>query len=248
MEHKDNDIIVIDLREIFFLLLHRSWIIVLITLLGAAVTFLSCMYLIRPLYSSATKVYVINRQEEDRTTYVDLQMGSQLTKDYSILVKSRPVLEQVIEDFNLDNDYEEFYEMVQVNTPEDTRILEIQVEYYDPELAMELTDAITRISSERMVSVMEMKKVNVLEPANYPIEPSSPKIIKSTLIGACVSFLLSSIVVVFIHLLNDSIKSSEDIERYLGITALGSIPVEDAKQIREKRNRELDEKNIAFVN
>src|SRR5690606_33142683 len=95
MKHKE-EVIEIDVKEIFYLLLHRIWIILLIGVLGGVATWGFSTYFMEPMYTSTTMVYVINRQEENRTTYSDLQMGSQLTKDFSILVKSRPVTEKVI--------------------------------------------------------------------------------------------------------------------------------------------------------
>lgn len=224
MEHRE-DVIEIDLKEIFYLLLHSLWIIVLIGALGGVAAWGYSSYLKEPMYTSTTMVYVINRQEENRTTYSDLQMGAQLTKDYSILVKSRPVTEQVIAELGLELSHEKLSDMIEVNNPDGTRILEIAVEYPDPAMAKELVDTIAKVSSERMVSVMEMEKVNVLEAGNLPIKPSSPKILKNTLIGAVGGLLLSAFIIIAIHLMNDTIRTTEDIEKYLEITALGIIPM-----------------------
>lgn len=246
--NKGDDIIVIDLREIFYLLLHRAWIIILVTVIGTIGTYLVSKYLITPIYTSTTKVFVINRQEENRTTYSDLQMGTQLTKDFSVLVGGRQVLEQVIDNFDLKIEYDKFTELVEVNTPDDTRILEISVSYDDPEVARLLADAITELSSEKMVDIMEMKKANVLETANLPTEPSSPNIIKNTLIGCLIGLTLTSIIFIVNHLFNDTIKNSEDIENYLNITVLGIVPLEENEVKRKRKRQELLEKDIALIN
>ncbi|HHX12753.1 MAG TPA: hypothetical protein GX731_08010 [Clostridiales bacterium] len=243
--NKDDNIIVIDLREMIYLLLHKAWIIILVTVIGSIGTYLVSKYLITPIYTSSTKVFVINRQEENRTTFSDLQMGAQLTKDFSILVRGRQVLMQVIDNFDLDIDYEEFTELVEVNTPDDTRVLEIKVSYDDPELARLLADAITELSSEKMVDIMDMKKVNVLEAAYLPTEPSSPNIIKNTVIGCLIGLTLTSIIFIVNHLFNDTIENSDDVENYLNITVLGIIPLEEStmRKRKRKRIRALREKN-----
>lgn len=237
METKNEDIIEIDLKELFFVLLHKFWIILLVGVVGAAGTAFVSSYLIQPKYTSKTSIYVINRQDENRLTYSDLQMGTQLTKDYMILVKSRPVTEQVISNLNLDLTHEELSEMIEVEIPEDTRILEIIVRHHDPYIAKQLADSIAFVSSERMVSVMEMDKVNVVEPGNLPIEPSSPKVLKNTIIGGVAGVVLVSFILILIHVMNDSIRSSEDIEKYLGITTLGVIPTEEGKIKKMTKSR-----------
>lgn len=242
---KDNDIIVIDLREIFYLLLHRAWLIILVTVIGVAASFLVSKYLITPIYTSSTKVYLINRQEEDKTTYNDLQMGTQLTKDYSILVRGRQVLEKVITKFDLDISYEGFAKLVTVNNPEDTRILEIKVSYYDPELARSLADMIAELSSESMIDIMDMKEVNVLEEANLPTSPSSPNVIKNAIIGGLMGFALTSIILVFKHLFNDTIKNTEDIENRLDINVLGIIPLDENRMKKIRKNHLFKKRRIA---
>lgn len=232
---KNNDVIVIDLKEVFYLLLHRAWIIIFVMIIGAIGTSLVSIYLITPMYTSSTKVYLINRQDENKTTYNDMQMGTQLTKDYSILVRGRQVLEQVIDEFKLDIGYSALAELIEVNNPEDTRILEIKVSYHDPELARMLADSLTKLASDRMVEVMEMKKVNVLEEANLPSDPSSPNIIKNTILGGLMGLVLTSVMIIVIHLFNDNIKKSEDIENHLGIAVLGIIPSEGKKEKKKER-------------
>ena len=246
MEHND-DVIVIDLKEIFYLLWRRLWLILLIGILGAAGLGASSKYILVPSYTSTTMVYVINRQDVERTTYSDLQMGSQLTKDYSILVKSRPVTEEVIQTIGLNLTHEELVNMINVENPDGTRILKLSVQYTDPSKAKEIADRIASVSSEQMVNIMEMEKVNILEPANLPINPSGPKVFRNTLLGGGLGVFLTMVIIVMIHLFNDRIRTSDDIEKYLGITTLGIIPMQN-RRIKKNKSKEVTETNIALEN
>lgn len=248
MEQKNNETVEVDVKELFFLLLHRAWIIILVGILGAVTAGAFSKYLITPVYTSSTKVYVINRQDENRVTYADIQTGTQLTKDYFILVKSRPVTEQVITNLELDMTNEELASIIRVNTPEDTRILEIVVEHQDPVMAKLLADTVAEVSAERMVNVMEMEKVNVVEQGNLPLRPSSPNIMKNTLLGGLIGVFAVSFTIILVYLLNDSIKTSEDIEKYLGITTLGTIPLEEGNNKKRIKNKKADEEgNASFA-
>ena len=240
MEQRNSEVVEIDVKELYFVLLHKIWVIILIGLLGTLSVGAISNFLIKPTYTSSTSVYVINRQDENKMTYSDIQTGTQLTKDYMILVKSRPVTEQVIKNLNLNMTSEQLYKMIQVNTPQDTRILEITVKNHDPNIAKMLVDAIAEVSSERMVSVMEMEKVNVMEQGNLPTDPSSPNVIKNAILGGLLGVILASFILIVVNLMNDSIRTSEDIEKYLGITTLGTILLEEGsnkKRLKIKQNK-----------
>jgi capsular polysaccharide biosynthesis protein len=94
-----------------------------------------------------------------------------------------------------------------------------------------------------MVKVMEMEKVNIIEAGNIPLEPSSPNVLRSTLIGGITGCLLVSVAIMIYMVSNDSIKTVEDIEKYLDMTTLGVIPnegelsVKKRKLTRVKRNK-----------
>jgi len=233
MEVKNTDEIEIDVKELFAILLHKLWLILLIGILAAAAALLISKYLLQPVYISSTKVYVISRQDENKTTYSDIQTGTQLTKDYMILVKSRPVTEQVINDLHLNLTHEQLSDMIDVNTPQDTRILEISVKNHNADLAKKIVDDIAEVSSERMVSIMEIEKVNIVEFGNIPEKPASPNILNNTILGGIIGAIAITLLIIIINLLNDSIRTSDDIEKYLGITTLGYIPFE------EERNRKV---------
>lgn len=226
MHQKMDDEIEINLNELLFVLLRKFWIAILAGMIGAIGCYLYSNYVLDPVYTSSTKIYVINRQNEYTTTITDLQTGTQLTKDYKILVLSRTVTEQVIRELNLNMSHNELVSNISVDSPEDTRILEIKVKNTDPMLAKQLADAIAKVSAEQMVSVMEMEKVNVVEPGDLPTAPSSPNVRKNTMMGGAAGVLLSALIIIFLYMSNDSIRSSEDVEKHLGLTTLGALPME----------------------
>lgn len=240
MEQRNQEEIEIDVKELFFILLDKIWIILIVGILTAFCAGLFSKAFLKPIYTSTASVYVINRQSSEKTTLTDLQTGTQLTKDYKILVKSRPVTEQVISDLNLNITHEALASMITVNTPADTRILEIVVNHPDAYVAKQLADSLAEVSAERMVTVMEMEKVNIIEQGNLPTKPSSPNIKMNTVLGGILGVFLTSFLIILVYILNDKIRSSEDIERYLGITTLGLIPLEEGtsrKKHKKKRRK-----------
>ena len=241
LELQNKEIVEIDVKELFHILLHKLWLVVIVGVLFATCAGMISIYLLQPLFTSTSKMYIVNRQEEKGLTLSDLETGKQLTKDYMYLVKSSPVLEQVISDLNLNLTGDALKNMIAVSTPEDTRILEISVTCPDAKLAKNLVDNIARISSEKMVSVMEMDKVNVVEEGNLPSSPTSPNLYKNISLGGLLGIVFTAAFIILGHLQNDSIRCSEDIEKYLGITTLSNIPMEEP---RSRKKNEVKKSKI----
>jgi capsular polysaccharide biosynthesis protein len=235
-----NDEIEINLREIFAVLMDKLAVIILIAVLGAAVAFAFTKFLIKPVYQSSTQVYVTNNSltTTEQINVGDLQSSNYLTKDYMILVKSNPVLEQVIADMNLDMTTSELSDKIVVSTPTDTIILTIAVSDTDPMLAKKIVDAVREASKTQIQSVMGIETVNTVEESNLPENPVSPNTKMNVLMGFVLGLILSIAVVIIRFMLDDTIKVQEDVEKYLGLSVLGMIPeLETGDQKKKKKKR-----------
>ena len=237
----NNDEIEIDLREVFILLISKAWLIALVGMLTAIIGFVLSAFVIAPTFESTSKIYILNKQQENTVTYSDVQLGTQLTKDYAELITSRLVLEKVIEELNLaeideEMDYEKMLEKVEVTTPTDTRILSITVTDTDPVMAMNIANSVGEAAAVHIKNVMDIEAVNVVETANLPMEKAGPSILKWTLIGGCVGAFLVIAVVLVIFFLDDTIKTSDDVEKYLGLSTLALIPL-DIQQSTAKNGK-----------
>jgi capsular polysaccharide biosynthesis protein len=115
--------------------------------------------------------------------------------------------------------------MITVNTPTDTRILQITVSHPDASMAKKLADTLIDVSTEKIVKIMELERINVIEYGNMPLGPSSPNVFKNVLIGGIFGVFLSMAALTFLFLFNDTIKTSDDVEKYLGLNVLGVIPL-----------------------
>lgn len=235
-----EDVIEIDLREIIGLLIHWLWLILLCGMLTGMVGFMVSNFVITPKYQSTTKVYILNKQDNNSLTYSDVQLGTQLTKDYAQLIKGRYVLEQVIETCGLTESYGAFSGRVTVQTLTDTRIIAITVEDEDPVMAQFIANEIRKEASAHIKNVMDIQAVNVAEEANLPTAPSSPSVTKWTGIGLLAGMFLCIMVLIIRFVMDDTIKSSEDIERYLGLSTLAMIPITETDEKRKKNRKRRD--------
>lgn len=231
-----DDIIEIDLKEIFAVLMSRLWLIMLCGILVGAIGFGYSYFMITPQYQSTTKVYILTKQNGDNVTYSDLQMGTTLTKDYKELIKSRSVLETVIKRCELDEKYSSLAGRVFVEPVSDTRIIAITVEDPNPVAAKFIADEIRKVAAKHIKSVMDIEAVNVVDEANLPRNPASPSVSKWTILGVVLGMFACIGVIMLKYLLDDTIKSSEDVEKYLGLSTLAMIPImEDEVSASKKR-------------
>lgn len=243
MDNKNTDEIEINLGEIFGLLFHKLWIIALSAIVCGAVGFLYSFFLVTPQYQSTTKVYILNKQNSGSVTYSDVQLSSTLSKDYEQLVTSRYVIEGVISRLNLDETYESLVGRVTATNENETRIIAITVTDTEPEQAQKIANAVRDLAAQHITQVMDIEAVNVVDNANLPDEPVSPSIPKWTVIAAAIGIIISIAVIIVQHLLDDSIKSSEDIERYLGMSTLALIPMNEGQEAGSARRRRSSGRN-----
>ncbi len=244
MDEKKNDEFEINIGEIVYVLIYKLWIIIIVGMLTASMAGIYTQYKIVPVYASTAKLYVINRaySDTDFITWSDLESSGYLTKDYIILVKSRPVTEEVIRNLGFDMYPEELAGMLEVNVPEETRVLEITAYHPNPEMAQLIVNEVAKVSSVRLVDIMQMEMINIVELGDLPYYPSSPNIRRNVLLGGAAGIFLSAALIVFLYLKNDSIKTSEDIEKYLGLTTLSSIPLDNGKNKIKNKVRQNSKK------
>lgn len=234
----ENDVIEIDLREIGGLILSKLGLVVSVGLFFALFMFIVSKFLISPTFESTTKIYILNKQEDSAVTYSDVQMGTQLTKDYAELITSRYVLEEVNMQLGLNETYDKLLNKVKVTTPSDTRILAITVSDNSQVQAMNIANTVREVAASHIENVMDIEAVNIVETANLPEVKASPSVTKLTIIGGFIACFIVCAVILIMYILNDTIKSSDDVERYLQLSTLALIPLgEGEKQTKTKKKR-----------
>lgn len=227
----------IDLGEVFLLLLNKAWLIILSAIVGGIV-FLSYTYaFISPVYESQSMIYILTKSTSI-TSLADLQVGTQLTNDYVVFIKSRPVLDKVIENLKLDMDYSQLSSKIAVHNPNNTRILEIVVSDTNPEVAQMIVNELTDVACERVAVVMNTEAPSIVDYGHVATSPSSPSKVKNTAIGAILFMFVTCAIIIIAYMMNDTIHSSEDVEKYLGLNTLGTIPLEEG--VNKKRTRGHD--------
>ena len=239
---QNEEEIEIDMGELLRYLAGKAGYVILTALAFAVLALAVTTFCMTPLYTSTTKMYVLNRQTNEGVTSSDLQSSTYLTKDYMEMIRSRTVIEAVIADLNLNSTYEDVLGQIDVSAASDTRVIAISVTDKDPYEARDIANAVRNAAAAHIQSVMNTEAVTVVDEANIPTKKSSPSTIKNVAIAGGVGLFLALAVCVVLYLMNDKVTTAEDVERYLGLSVLASMPLEEEEVRRKKARKKLEKK------
>lgn len=237
MQDKPQEENEIDLLELFYVVLHKWKMIILSLLLTGACGCLISVFLITPQYESTSVLYVLSKSTSI-TSLADIQMGSSLTNDYVEVVTSRPIIEQVIQNLGLtDETYESLKDKVSIDNPANTRLLKITVRDPQADVAKAIADELADVSKSFISIKMDQAAPTVTQYGYADGEPVTPNTVKNTVLGALIGAVLAIGVVIVSYLLNDTIMTTDDIEKKLGMTVLASIPMDEAEYDGKKSKK-----------
>ena len=205
----------IDLVEVFYLLWGHILQIIACFLAGALLAFGFTYFFVTPMYQASA------------SNLTDLQIGSQLTADYQELMLSRPLLQDVIKNLDLDTNYRSLAGQVSITNTNDTRILKVTVTDSDPERAADIANELIKQARIYLPEIMETETPNVVEDAVVPTQKSSPSYAKNTVLGALLGAVLCCGVLLVQYLMKDSFDTPADVAKYLGVQPLATIPEVD---------------------
>ncbi|HEW4098820.1 TPA: capsular polysaccharide biosynthesis protein [Streptococcus pneumoniae] len=223
---KEQNTIEIDVFQLFKTLWQRKLMILLVALVTSAGAFAYSTFIVKPEYTSTTRIYVVNRNQGDKPglTNQDLQAGTYLVKDYREIILSQDALEKVATNLKLDMPAKTLASKVQVAVPADTRIVSISVKDKQPEEASRIANSLREVAAEKIVAVTRVSDVTTFEEARPATTPSSPNVRRNSLFGFLGGAVVTVIAVLLIELLDTRVKRPEDVEDVLKIPLLGLVP------------------------
>ena len=223
---KEKNIMEIDVFHLLKILWKRKLLIVLVAFVTGAVAFAYSSFIVKPEFTSTTRIYVVNRNQGDKPglTNQDLQAGSYLVKDYREIILSQDVLEKVATDLKLELPPKGLASKIKVTVPVDTRIVSISVTDRAPEEASRIANSLREVAAQKIISVTRVSDVTTLEEARPATSPSSPNVRRNTMVGFLAGAVVMVVTVLLVELLDTRVKRPEDIEDVMQIALLGVVP------------------------
>ena len=238
---EETEIVLIDLA---WALLDKIHYIVLCFLIGAVIMNAYSYFLVRPTYKSTAKMYVVSASKNSVVDLDALNIGTSLTADYEQLMLSYPVLEQVINKLNLDMDSDTLAKMITLENPTDTRILNINVVSTDPKSARDIANTLMDVSVDYLPKTMSTNAPNVAQKAKLADHKDGPSYTKYTMIGALAGAFLYCMYLVVKYLMDDTIHTADDMEKYFDIVPLAVIP--DVSELASEKQQKKEKLEKGF--
>ena len=217
----------IDLREYFFILKKKLWIIVTSALVCGLISGLVSFFALTPIYQANTSLIVnkeVGNKVTEMTTTDDLNYVQKLAITYGEIIKSRAVITPTIEKLDLNMTYEALASAVSVTNVSDTQIIKISVQHENPKIAMKICNTIPSIFSEEVQRIVKASGVEVIDKAILPTNPIKPNKKMNVLIAMVLGVMVSVFIIFLIEALNTKITEPRDIEEKLGIPVFGVVP------------------------
>lgn len=219
----------ISIRQIFEIIRKRAWIIVAMILTSVLISTVITLFVMSSEYESYTTIMVgnpKNRAIDDNSniTYQEVQTNRLLVSTYGEIAKSRSVLEEVIKDLNLEMTSEQLRDKVDVSLVNNTEIIRIKVRDQDPETAADIANVIASAFSKQVIRIMNVENVQVIDEAIPQWAPVKPKKTMNIVISLVLGAILGVFAAFILEFFDTSIKTPEDVEKFLGLPVIGSIP------------------------
>ena len=223
VQRRQDDEIEIDLKEVFYLLLSHWKSIFLAMLIGAAIFGAYHTFLLKPSYQADASIYITST--DSMISFSDLQLSAALSDDYANIIKSRTVLNRVIDELDLNLNYKQLGALISVDNPDSTHIVDIKVTCDDPELSRNITNALMNISVDQIYQVIGSGEPTVIDYAMAEaVQDVTPSLKKYLMLGALLGALIVCAIVVLRMLTDTTLKTVDDIDRYLHLPVLAAVP------------------------
>ena len=234
-QQQSDEVMTIDLVDLFYRLLASWKLIVCLALVFAIASGVYTIYFVTPMYRATSIIYVLS--PESIVNLSSLQLGNALTSDYIKVFDMWEVHEEVISNLGLDYTYTQLRKMLSVTNTSNTRMLDISVTSPSPAEAATISNEYAKVASEYIHETMAIDKPNIMSVALEPTNPISPNRVRNIALGFILGGLLAAGIVILRFLMDDKIKTAEDIRQYAGLATLAVVPIQDEEEQDIKKNK-----------
>jgi capsular polysaccharide biosynthesis protein len=215
----------ISLRELFYTLRKRMWMILSFAIVASLVSGIYSFYFMTPIYSSSTQLLVNKEKKETVYSIGEIQSDLQLMNTYNVIIKSPAILDIVAKDLDLGQTSEELNRKITVGSEKDSQVLNITVQDADPQVATDIANTTAKVFQDEIVKIMSVDNVSILAKAKTKENPSpiKPQPVLNIAIALVVGLMAGVGLAFLLEYLDNTIKNEMDVEKVLGLPVLGAI-------------------------
>lgn len=214
-------------RDFLGLLRRRIAAIILLSILAAVAAYFITSVVVKPVYESTAKMIVNAGTDQTASLTItnDQIISSQkLVDTYAVIVRSRNLLGQVINNLDFDCSYEKFSKMIDVTPVNGTQIMQIAVRSTDPELALKITTEIVKLAPKELAKVLNAGSVETVEDPFVASNPVAPNKALYSMLAFLLAAIMATAAYVFAYLNDGTFRTEEELSEELNMPVLARIP------------------------
>ena len=240
----------IEIARYYKLFKKKAWILILGIVLGGVISGLITSNLIDPIYQAKTtiiidtknstettydNVYGSNNKIQGQVTEGDINFSSKIAGTYMPILKSRKVIDKVINQLNLNMSYEYLSQCITTTQVNQGQIIDIEVRSKDPKMSYDVANTLPKVFSEELEKLTKFDGVQVIDSAIMPQNQVYPNVQQNKMIGAMLGLAIAILLVLIVDYLDNKLKTPQDIEEYLELPLLGVVIRENSNSLIHKR-------------
>lgn len=223
----------IDLYDLFRYLRRKLPVILAVTLLLGAAVFVGKKVFTTPQYQATVNFYINNGESS-----AEYRFAQQTVLDCNVLIKSRNITGEIIKKLGLDMTEKQLAEKIKVEALDETRVVTVSATDPDPQRAADIANCASEQVFDLMKEIMRIDTVAMVNEAVPPTSPVGAGALKSAVAAMLLAGVLTVGVFCIIRVRDNSIRTEEDVERLLGLSVLGAVPVdENMEKAKGKKKR-----------
>lgn len=223
---EDND--EIDLKKVFQILWKSKETIIIITVIAILLGYIYTMYILKPKYTAYTKLIMVqtnsNSDSTQAVTSTDVNLNDKLIATYQSVATTNSVVREVISNLNLDENEDDLKKEISVTTEKSTQVLKISVTDADPQKATDIANELSNVFSKKISEIYKIDNIYIMDKAELPDGPSNINHKKDILVFGLVGFVIAVIGVLLRNLFDNTVSSSEEVEKELNLIVLSEVP------------------------
>lgn len=214
----------ISLVEIGQTLIKRWKLLVFLPILAAAIAFLVSTYFFTPEYESQATLIVLpitERTIDGDVVRHDVSSTRQVVQSTRELTLAHDSMQQIVGELNLPYGPGELRSRVEIDVGDVTTI---RVTDTNPHRAQLIADHITDVLMEYIIDFARLENVQLLNPAQLPTSSVNDRTTLNMAVAFVLALMISVALAFLFEHLDNTIKTSEDVQKYLSVPVLGVIP------------------------